>query len=641
MKKYWPYFFLIFSIVLTGFSYWNGLNGSFLFDDTPNLEALGYQGSVRDWVTLKAYVLSGWSGPTGRPLSLLSFLINDNTWPSIPWGFKYTNLGLHLICGLLLAWVNYLILQAIQFDEFNAAWLAVAAASFWMLHPFFVSTTLYVIQRMSILSNLFILTGMLGYLKGRFWLQKLDKTKTQAYLLMSVSVSMGTLLATLSKENGALLPLLILVTEAFLQKMGSQSPRHWWLGIFLIVPSLSILGYLLWQIDFSNQPWPTRPFNQIERLYSETRIIFDYLRSLWLPRIEGAGLYQDGFIISRSLWQPISTLWGVLGLVALLTLLPTLYRHTPFIWLSITFFLCGHLIESTVVGLELYFEHRNYTPALFMFLPLAIGIYSLGQKYSETLSVIATASTLGVLSLLTWQRTQLWSNNDRLQTYWAVYSPLSARAKGYLISHLVEEKKYAEALTFANQAIIDIPESPLLTIHWLRLHINTKRATLKHFEIAAEKLVKQPFDAQAVAGLRILVDDVMSTKELTEYYLPLLHLMQALSENGPYKKFPLFMRMIAYNEARIYLGLGKPQEAYLHYQIAIDRYGQTTAAVQMLAEMASAGYFREASWMLQNIEQKITSGALDVNPMGKDYYLNELARLRILLDVTKTPSKKD
>lgn len=58
------------------------------------------------------------------------------------------------------------------FLERRAAWVAVVAASLWMLHPYWVSTTLYVVQRMTILSALFMLAGMVGYLKGRLWLMQ-------------------------------------------------------------------------------------------------------------------------------------------------------------------------------------------------------------------------------------------------------------------------------------------------------------------------------------------------------------------------------------------------------------------------------------------------------------------------------------
>lgn len=635
MKKYWPHGLLTLVMGLTIACYWGGLNGPFLFDDAPNLDALGNLGGVTSWFTLKAYVMSGWSGPTGRPISLLSFLLNDNTWPTgSAWGFKLTNLKLHMLCGLLLAWVNYLLLQTVQRSKSGAAGIAVLSASIWLLHPLMVSTTLYVVQRMTILAALFMLAGMVGYLKGRLWLRDAQRSPVQAYALMTVSVGLATLLAVLSKENGALLPMLLLVVELFLRRLGGSGPRPqwWWVGLFLMLPALAVVGYLLRLVDFSSNLWPSRPFNQVERLYSEARIIWDYLFQLWLPRVEGAGLYQDGFTISRGILQPISTLWSLVGLGALLLVMPFLYRRLPFVWLAVVFFFCGHLIESTVVGLELYFEHRNYAPALFMFLPLAVGIHWLGRNYAKGVAIFAGLGLVGVLGGLTWQRAELWSDSSRLQTYWAIQSPGSARGKSYLIGRLVDEKQYAQALIFADQAVLDLPESSLLTMNRLRIYVNMRQATYQDFEVAAEKLSGQAFDAQVVVGLRTLVDDVTGVSALSDYRLPTLHLMEYLNFSGPYKTFPLFMRVISYSEARLYLSMGDSQKAYQRYRLAMDRYALADTAMQMFAEMAGAGHVQEAQQMLSDIEQGISNKRYDVRPLGEAYYRREIKRMRYLLN---------
>src|SRR5690554_7948782 len=125
MKKinhlYTPLFLLIF-LVSCYLVYFKGLNGDFLFDDYPNLDALGALGGVTDWNTFRAFVFSGWSGPTGRPISLASFLLDDNTWPSYaPW-FKHTNLLIHLLCGLLLCWATLLLMR-------NLNWVKIGRAS--------------------------------------------------------------------------------------------------------------------------------------------------------------------------------------------------------------------------------------------------------------------------------------------------------------------------------------------------------------------------------------------------------------------------------------------------------------------------------------------------------------------------------
>lgn len=636
LNKFTPAPIFAVVLVVTLVTYWHGLQGPFLFDDTPNLSPMADLGGITDWTTFKAFVLGGTSGPTGRPLSLLSFLIDDNTWPSVAAPFKYTSLCLHLICGLLLAWSTYLLLRAVRFADERAVWLAVLSASLWLLHPYWVSTTLYVVQRMTILSTLFMLAGMVGYLKGRLWLMQSTERRHPwpAYALMTASAGLGTLLAVLSKENGALLPLLLLVLEAFLHRMNTgadAAPRKVWLMVVLGLPALAILGYLAKHINFAPEIWPTRPFDQIERLYSEARIVWGYLGQLWLPRIEGAGLFQDGFDISRSLTEPVSTLWAVLGWGALLLALPMLYRRLPFVWLALTFFLCGHLIESTVIGLELHFEHRNYGPALFMFLPLAIGIDWIGRRYRPRMAVIVALLLISLLAGMTWQRGQLWADGDRLQTYWALKDPQSARGRNYLISRLVKEKKYGEALAWADKAVQELPNSSLMTMSWLRIYVNTKQATEQHFEQAADHLVRQAFDAQTVAGLRTLVDDAVAMPELAGYHRPVLQLLDTLSERGPYREYPLFMRLVAYNKARLYLLMDDLPQAQAYYLEAIRQYGRASSAMQMFSEVANTGHLEEARQLLNHIEQGIDDGGLSTEPFGSEYFKREIQYMRTVL----------
>ena len=73
--------------LLAGAAYWPGLGGPFVFDDFGSIAAIGDRGGVRDWETFKAFVLGGSAGPTGRPLALLSFLLDANNWPTDSWPF--------------------------------------------------------------------------------------------------------------------------------------------------------------------------------------------------------------------------------------------------------------------------------------------------------------------------------------------------------------------------------------------------------------------------------------------------------------------------------------------------------------------------------------------------------------------------
>ena len=151
---------LLAACAATCWAYAAGLQGGFLFDDWVNLNALGATGPVDNWPTLLRYISSGAADPTGRPLALLSFLIDARDWPADPAPFLRTNLVLHLVNGVLLFALLRLLGTAAPSragdTARDATGPALLGAAAWMLHPLFVSTTLYVVQREAMLSTLFV-----------------------------------------------------------------------------------------------------------------------------------------------------------------------------------------------------------------------------------------------------------------------------------------------------------------------------------------------------------------------------------------------------------------------------------------------------------------------------------------------------
>lgn len=591
------YFFIL---IATYFVYSPGLSGGFLFDDYPNLQHLGDLGGVVDWDTFRAYVLSGFAGPTGRPLSLVSFLLDDNTWPSQASWFKQTNLLIHVLCGLLLCWGTLLLLRNLRsVSEKQAQCIAVLACALWLLHPYMVSTTLYVVQRMAQLATLFCMAGIALYLYARLQLASRPK---RAYVLMTLAIGAGTLLATFSKENGALLPLLVLVVEFCLPKEGR--PAWQWRALFLWLPSLAMVALLARHIDFSDNPWPNRNFNQIERLLTEARIVCEYLLHLFVPRIEGNGLYQDGYVISKSLFEPASTFFAIAFLVALLAAAFAIRKRAPLITLGVLFFFAAHLMESTVVGLELYFEHRNHLASLFLFLPLAYYcvIYSARFKLLPALAVVV----LGILASMTWLRASLWSDSEKLELYWVQSATSSPRAANALAAHYMNNGDYDRANDYVLAASRRLPHSSLLTARLLLQKVWLGQASEQDFIQSGERLKLQEFDVQTVQGIRTLVERVTagdaasSTLNYARYSLNLLDTMES---SPAYGEFPLFVRLVAYLRAQLYLHIGDTAEAYRYYSEAISRYQETDAALAMVAEMGSAGYPEEALALLVQASQ--------------------------------------
>lgn len=632
-----PIICLFLILILTVLVYSPGLKGGFIFDDLPNLGQMNQYGDMHDWDNIKKFVSSGTAGPTGRPVSLLTFVPQADDWlAGNAFPFKVVNLIIHLLCGVLLYWVTQLLLRAYgEVNQKKIAWVALLTAGFWLLHPLMLSTTLYVIQRMAQLPLLFSLLAIIGYFKGRALLAVYP---LRAYFIMTLSIGLGTVLATFSKENGALLPLLILVIE-FCNPNKNYKPMWQWRAVCLWLPSLAIVALLARTIDFSADPWPNRNFNQIERLLTEGRIVVDYLAQLVIPRIEGYGFFQDGFLVSKDWLSPPTTLFSILFLLTLLIGSLLIRKKYPLITLAILFFFAAHLMESTFIGLELYFEHRNYIAAIFLFLPLATGLYALSEVIKPSVVIFISVLLLAFVAAMTWQRAILWSDTTRLQLFWAQNSPNSARGQDFIARKLIDNQQYGEAMHFLENAIQQHPDSGVLSFGLLSLKISKSVVTHQDFLQTAQSIALQRVEYQNTQILRGIVFFVLDDPLLAKQYSnDLIHILDALMKNRSYSNNADVMSIITFLKASILLAQDKPLDAYQHFSQALILSGEPATGFNMVVALANAGYHELALSFLNEIETMYQKKLEKDLKQPNEFYEQNILTLR--RDLQKDPEQK-
>ena len=423
---------LIVVLVSACLVYWPGLTGGFLFDDFVNLDAIGATGPVDNWPTFWRYITSGTADPTGRPMALLSFLLDARDWPAASAPFLRTNLLIHLLNGALLFVLLHSLGRWLQWSNQIAQASALLACGLWLLHPLLVSTTLYAVQREAMLPATFTLLGLISYVHGR---ATYAQGKSKAGLgWMVMGMVGGTLLATLCKANGVLLPALALVLEVtVLRHPGSihpdlSEPRLRVVrSTLLLLPSVVVLVYLASFVPALTSPLVGRPWTIAERLLTEPRVLLDYLQLLVIPRSVSTGLYNDAYVASTGLFQPWDTLPTLLLILALPVLAFRIRNRFPALSAAVLFYFTGQLLESTVVPLELYFEHRNYLPAMLFFWPLAHVICASSRPRLQRIAVAVTL--LSLFAVTTYQRAELWGNPRQLAALWATQNPDSSRAQ--------------------------------------------------------------------------------------------------------------------------------------------------------------------------------------------------------------------
>ena len=140
--------------------YWAGLQGGFFFDDAVNiLTPEGIQMTALNSQSLYDALSSGIASIFGRPISQLSFALNHYISAFDPYYFKLTNLIIHLLNGVLV--------NALSRKLFKHHYLAALVTTLWLIHPIQLTSVLYVVQRMTSLSALFLLLAFLMHIKGR------------------------------------------------------------------------------------------------------------------------------------------------------------------------------------------------------------------------------------------------------------------------------------------------------------------------------------------------------------------------------------------------------------------------------------------------------------------------------------------
>jgi tetratricopeptide (TPR) repeat protein len=470
LRRFPPSVALFLLLLLATFLYWPGLSGGFLFDDEGNILknsrlAIG----TLDAASLNAAAWSGDAGPLKRPISMLSFALNHYLAGGfVPYGFKLTNLGIHLV-NILLVWgLARAILSGfagriaarpgtLRARRDFPAWGALVAAAFWGLHPLNLTSVLYVVQRMTSLSALFGLAALALY---GLWRTRPARPRSRwRGVVAGPAVALLLAASVFAKESGALfLPLLVFMELTVFQGMKDGAPlRIGRLEYRRLLWGVCAIGILaaLWKLpDFARpESFYNRDFTLSERLMTESRALFYYLRLFFAPALSELALYHDDFPVSRGLLTPYTTLPSLLALCLVTAGALRGYAKSPLWWFAWGWFLLSHTMESTVISLELVHEHRNY----FATLGFAILVAWLAGSAPPALrrpAFLLLGMALVICAAITRQRAEIWADPAMLAAFEAEAHPQAGRARyqlGIIYSKKARESRNPKLARLAMQ----------------------------------------------------------------------------------------------------------------------------------------------------------------------------------------------
>ena len=323
-----------------------------------------------------------------RPLAYLSFSLNWYLGQDNVFGYHIVNILIHFTTAFILFLTILCLFRTPVLHQEHGKQsfvISLLAAVLWASNPIQTQAVNYIVQRMTLLAALFYLNGIFFYLQGR--LTPIPRNRYTYYSLSLVC----WLLALGFKENTIILPLsLVLIEGIFFQKINLAMRRKRFFITFMI--GCIIIGGLGCLIFIRSDPsailsgYSDRYFTLWERLLTQPRVLLYYLSQIFFPLPERLSIEHD-FAISTSLLQPWQTLPSIIIITVLILGALIKANQWPLSCFALLFFFLNHSIESSIVPLEMVFEHRNYLPSMFLFAPIALAIVWLLYRYNSQQSV--------------------------------------------------------------------------------------------------------------------------------------------------------------------------------------------------------------------------------------------------------------
>jgi tetratricopeptide (TPR) repeat protein len=541
-------------------AYSNSLRGPFIFDDHRNIRNNeGLHWTDLSWSGVVSAVRQ--SPSSSRPVANISFALNYYFGKHDVWGYHAVNIVIHLLCSVIVYFLALATLRRVTPTENTrpepsvAHWIALSAALIFVSHPIQTQAVTYIVQRMTSLCTLFYLAALLLYIYGR---ETERPARPWAWWAGGLAC---WLLALGSKQIAATLPLVVLLYEwYFFQDLSTRwvkkNAKYGLLALGLFALAASV--YL------GDQPWQRfaavydqRYFTLSERLLTQLRVVVFYLSLLVYPHPGRLNLTHH-FSTSQSLLDPMSTLLSLIGLCALLGLAIGLARRQRLVSFCLLWFFLNLVIESSVIPLEMVFEHRLYLPMVGVALLAARLMYALAAARPGW-AIAATASICLLFTLGAYQRNHDWRDALTLWTDAVEKSPKHARAQYNLGTAFHERGQVEKAVIHYSKAVEQKRNyhEAYVNLGNAKRDLGRFRESLAHYQ---EALVIQPRSAKAHNGLGVILLHLGNVENAAVHFRKAIRLGEELGEE----------LAEAYTNLGIVLGMqGHYEESIAHHEKAL------------------------------------------------------------------------
>jgi len=418
--------------VVTWLAYAGALDNPFVYDDRPIVVRNDLIKDASHFVEFfhgRINQEGSFAGHT-RPLPMLALALNYRLGGLAPWGYRATNLAVHLGC-VLLAWIvlrrllaAYPLGRGAPLPRREAGYAALVATAWFAVHPVHSQIVLTVWKRTTALFTLFSLAALWAFsaLRG---IGSPPPSKSGQRLALLFAVPLCLLLALASKETAVCVPALLLTLELWPRPDSPAWDRRRWRAAvpihlaawLVVVPWLTFL--------FPHEVAASADFSRASFLLTQAKVVWRYVAMIFDPALLAAA--YDVRPATSLLDAPV--LAGGLCIIAALVLAVARARRAPLVGLAVVWALLALAPTSSFVpGPLLVDEDRCYMAFLLLWGLAGAGLVHwarIGRRSRITAWAIAGVALLGMTSA-TVLRGVTWSDPvglwlDALRKYPGAY----------------------------------------------------------------------------------------------------------------------------------------------------------------------------------------------------------------------------
>ncbi len=434
-------------IVVSLFLYSPALRGPFIYDDEvlPISDPRMWDAPFHSWI----------SGV--RPTLMFTYWLNHQGAGTS--SYHLLNILIHIINTGLIYLAATKLLDLLSIKQKDKLLFALLPAAVFLVHPLQTESVAYIAGRSESLAAMFFLAAFVVYLfrpaEGVGW------GRSAAILLLFA-------LGVTSKENAAVLPAVLLLTEWFQNdgRFREAIKTNWRLYVpmaFVALGALAFVGRVLATSGSAGFHLNALPWYQY--FFTEWRAIFGYLGLFVWPL--GQSIDHD-FPISHSPLEhgAIIALILLLGVMAAALLFRRRYPLSAF---SVFLFFLLLAPTSTVIPIaDPFVERRMYLAALPLCLIAVEFLWRRGW-WREPVVWTCVALLLTVISVATYRRNQQWGDAWAFWTNTVSNNPEKSRPYAHLVETAEDLNRCGEVVPYLQRADTIMPDDPTILISWAKV----------------------------------------------------------------------------------------------------------------------------------------------------------------------------